>query len=198
MMQMNYGQTPRPDSGDTKFPNMVDNKVRFDSFRTWRGCREINMRNLVENGFFCSEQGDSVQCYICGIIIGTWTVAMDPFLEHVRYAPYCRLLPKLQPQELLAEIKDQIFGIDKMRVPSGIPLDKNSEAFTGHRVEYKDSSSTSPPTATVPDGQGERHLEGYGMHWEQAHFVAQTAGGEELDGVSNTNLKIPGQNEAKD
>ncbi|KAL3882081.1 hypothetical protein ACJMK2_028453 [Sinanodonta woodiana] len=185
--QINNTQTPRTDGGDTLFPNMNDNKVRLDSFKTWRGCREVNMSNLSENGFFCTEQGDSVQCYLCGVIIGTWTVGMDPFLEHVRNAPYCRLLPKLQPLELLAEIKDQIFGIDKMRVPSGIPLDRNNEAFTGHKVE-KVLSSSGSPTARASDGHGLRHSENYGMYQEQARFVAQAACGDEMDGVLTTNL----------
>ncbi|KAL3883218.1 hypothetical protein ACJMK2_029507 [Sinanodonta woodiana] len=140
--------------------------------------------------------GDLVQCYVCGIVIGTWTVEKDPFLEHVRNAPYCRHLPELHSLEFIAEIKDQIFGVDRMRVPSNIPFDRNNDGFTGRRVENTEHSSTDPPISTVHGGYGDRQSNRSRNSHEQgsgdARAMATASAAEECEGELTRSPDSPG------
>ncbi|KAL3883190.1 hypothetical protein ACJMK2_029481 [Sinanodonta woodiana] len=194
--QVRYGRILRPHCGNVKFPFFADDNMRLDSFRTWRGHQDRDLRNLVENGFFYTNVGDIVQCYVCGIVIGTWTVEMDPFLEHVRNAPYCRHLPELHNLEVIAEIKNQIFGIDRMRVPTNIPLDRNNDGFTGRRVKTTGHSSTDPPIYAGHSDHGDGQSDSSRISHEQgsgdAGDMATASVTEECAGELTRCLNSPG------
>ena len=63
------------------------------------GRRRCNPRNLAKAGFFfCpangegDDEGDLVQCFMCGKQLDQWEPSDDPMKEHAKHAPSCPFL----------------------------------------------------------------------------------------------------------
>ncbi|KAL3883216.1 hypothetical protein ACJMK2_029505 [Sinanodonta woodiana] len=106
---------------------------RLESFRGWTG--QIDPTSLVNAGFSYTGKEDAVRCFSCNVVIQNWKKDMDPLVTHVARAPHCRHLLRLIPADLLAEMKDQIFDHQKMRVPCNGNIKWPCNQFTGERVE---------------------------------------------------------------
>lgn len=68
--------------------NMVDEKVRFDTFIKYNWPRSMKQRpdKLASAGFFYGGKFDSVTCFSCGIQLFDWDESDDCFLEHYKHA----------------------------------------------------------------------------------------------------------------
>lgn len=67
----------------------------------------VTKEDLANSGFFYYGQGDIVECYKCGINLGTWSVGDSPQVEHAKYSENCPIV-KGEPLNDPEEIKQSI------------------------------------------------------------------------------------------
>ncbi|KAK3603365.1 hypothetical protein CHS0354_025971 [Potamilus streckersoni] len=126
----------------TRHAHPASDNERLDSFQGWRG--QIDQEALVSAGFYYKGKEDAVQCFSCGVVIDNWAKDMDPLVEHVKHAPHCNHLIRLISTENLAKMKEQLFGIKKMRTPTDGPFKWHCTSFTGESVDEEVHVRTPP------------------------------------------------------
>ena len=65
---------------------------RLKSFHSWPKAHPISGEKLSLAGFVYSGQGDKVQCHSCKIKLSRFEADDIPWLEHVRWAPECKVV----------------------------------------------------------------------------------------------------------
>ncbi|XP_013918863.1 PREDICTED: baculoviral IAP repeat-containing protein 1 [Thamnophis sirtalis] len=65
---------------------------RLESFSNWPFyCKEIQPALLADAGFFFTGKNDTVQCFCCNGWLKNWEETDDPWQEHVKFYPHCKL-----------------------------------------------------------------------------------------------------------
>lgn len=70
---------------------------------------KVTKEDLADSGFFYFGQGDNVECYKCGITLGTWSEGDQPRDEHAKYSENCPIVKGEQfqdPEETTRAIPD--------------------------------------------------------------------------------------------
>ncbi|XP_061901469.1 E3 ubiquitin-protein ligase XIAP-like [Entelurus aequoreus] len=70
-------------------PHMRREEARRQTFSTWPSSAPVIPRDLAEAGLYYLNQGDRVQCFCCGGMLGGWETGDTPWGEHTKHFPYC-------------------------------------------------------------------------------------------------------------
>ncbi len=65
---------------------------RLKSFSLWLSSAQSSPEKLAAAGFFYTGDGDTCQCFFCGLKLRNWRHTNDPWETHRRYGPYCVLI----------------------------------------------------------------------------------------------------------
>ena len=65
-------------------------EVRRRTYNKWTGFTSVEA--LAKAGFFFLGEGDTVQCFTCGIKLHSWKSTDNPILEHIQNSPSCEFI----------------------------------------------------------------------------------------------------------
>ena len=65
---------------------------RLKTFSLWPSSALSGPEKLAAAGFFYTGDGDTCQCFFCGLKLRNWHHTDDPWKIHRRYGPYCVLV----------------------------------------------------------------------------------------------------------
>ncbi|XP_015674048.1 baculoviral IAP repeat-containing protein 1 [Protobothrops mucrosquamatus] len=68
-----------------------DEEIRLESFKTWPQDAHADPAILAKAGFFYTGRNDTVQCFYCSGYVYNWEETDDPWEEHVKFFPHCKL-----------------------------------------------------------------------------------------------------------
>ncbi|KAM3843440.1 baculoviral IAP repeat-containing protein 1 isoform 2-T2 [Vipera latastei] len=68
-----------------------DEEIRLESFKTWPQDAHADPAILAKAGFFYTGSNDTVQCFCCSGYVYNWEETDDPWEEHVKFFPHCKL-----------------------------------------------------------------------------------------------------------
>ncbi|KAG8130959.1 hypothetical protein E2320_017555 [Naja naja] len=68
-----------------------DEEIRLESFKTWPQDAHADPAILAKVGFFYTGKNDTVQCFYCNGCLQNWKETDDPWEEHVKFFPDCKL-----------------------------------------------------------------------------------------------------------
>ncbi|XP_070599212.1 baculoviral IAP repeat-containing protein 1 [Erythrolamprus reginae] len=68
-----------------------DEEIRLESFKTWPQDAHADPLILAKVGFFYTGKNDTVQCFYCNGCLQNWKETDDPWEEHVKIFPHCKL-----------------------------------------------------------------------------------------------------------
>ncbi|XP_039176663.1 baculoviral IAP repeat-containing protein 1 [Crotalus tigris] len=68
-----------------------DEEIRLESFKTWPQDAHADPAILAKAGFFYTGRNDTVQCFFCSGYVYNWKETDDPWEEHVKFFPHCKL-----------------------------------------------------------------------------------------------------------
>ena len=85
------------DSHDSK---MAFEKYRIESFKHWP-LPYICVRKLAADGFYYTGYDDAVECRFSRLKLHHWEAEDDARHEHVRYAPYCPFIRRLEMENII-------------------------------------------------------------------------------------------------
>ncbi|XP_025098299.1 uncharacterized protein LOC112566359 [Pomacea canaliculata] len=63
--------------------------------------------NMALAGYFYTGEGSTVCCFYCGVQVGNWRPAMNPWHEHVRGQPTCQYLIQMKGEDFVKEIQKE-------------------------------------------------------------------------------------------
>eukprot|EP00118_Oscarella_pearsei_P024945 m.307174 g.307174 ORF g.307174 m.307174 type:complete len:675 (+) comp41984_c0_seq1:894-2918(+) len=67
--------------------------ARFDTFKGWPTSCPVSPEELAQAGFYYHKgKEDTVECYVCHVVLKHWKVGDTACGEHRRYSPYCPLI----------------------------------------------------------------------------------------------------------
>ncbi|KAM6953277.1 E3 ubiquitin-protein ligase XIAP isoform 2-T2 [Aplochiton taeniatus] len=92
-------------------PHMSSEDTRLQTFSLWPPIAPVRPRDLAEAGLYCLGEGDRVQCFCCGGVLGGWEAGDTAWGEHSKHFPHCFF----------------ILGHDVSNVPSHRDLDTDGE-----------------------------------------------------------------------
>ena len=67
-------------------------EARLNSFQRWSKQIGPRKHDLAKSGFFCTERGDIVQCFCCGVKVCELESNNDSFEEHYKHSSKCDFL----------------------------------------------------------------------------------------------------------
>nr|XP_057919424.1 E3 ubiquitin-protein ligase XIAP [Doryrhamphus excisus] len=70
-------------------PHMRREDARRQTFSSWPSTSPVTPRDLAEAGLYYLGQGDRVQCFCCGGMLGGWETGDTAWGEHTKHFPYC-------------------------------------------------------------------------------------------------------------
>ena len=65
---------------------------RLLSFQSWPLQMKQNKYELARAGFFYTKEGDTVECFACGVRVAQWQSVDIPSVEHEKWKPDCTFL----------------------------------------------------------------------------------------------------------
>ncbi|XP_032069237.1 baculoviral IAP repeat-containing protein 1 [Thamnophis elegans] len=68
-----------------------DEEIRLESFKKWPQGAHADPAILAKVGFFYTGKNDTVQCFCCNGWLKNWEETDDPWQEHVKFYPHCKL-----------------------------------------------------------------------------------------------------------
>ncbi|XP_061477326.1 LOW QUALITY PROTEIN: baculoviral IAP repeat-containing protein 1 [Rhineura floridana] len=68
-----------------------DEDIRLDSFKTWPQDAHADATTLAKAGYFYTGKKDIVQCFSCAGRLTNWKETDDPWKEHAKFSPHCKL-----------------------------------------------------------------------------------------------------------
>lgn len=69
--------------------HMRSEEVRRQTFSSWPSTAPVRPRDLAEAGLYYIGEGDRVQCFCCGGMLGGWEVGDTAWGEHSKHFPHC-------------------------------------------------------------------------------------------------------------
>jgi hypothetical protein len=81
---------PREDCYRADFMNKY--KDRLATFTSWPIQLKQKPEDLAHSGFFYTDRGDRVQCFMCLMTISRWTTEDQPMAEHFSHSPSCKYI----------------------------------------------------------------------------------------------------------
>ena len=75
-----------------KTPNMMMFDNRLMTYHLWSPKHPIDKHSLSHAGFYYTNEGDSVKCFSCGIIVSQWCMTDNALNEHRKWSPNCIFL----------------------------------------------------------------------------------------------------------
>ncbi|XP_003747090.1 baculoviral IAP repeat-containing protein 7 [Galendromus occidentalis] len=90
-----------------KQPHMVSPGARLSTFtkNTWPASSKVRAEDLVEAGFFFLGIRDFTKCFHCEGGLCNWEEGDDPWVEHARWFPECRLVQLSKGEAFVAECR---------------------------------------------------------------------------------------------
>ncbi|XP_019739512.1 E3 ubiquitin-protein ligase XIAP isoform X1 [Hippocampus comes] len=70
-------------------PHMRQEEARRQTFSSWPSTVPVTARDLAQAGLYYLGQGDRVQCFCCGGILGGWEAGDTAWGEHGKHFPHC-------------------------------------------------------------------------------------------------------------
>ncbi|XP_051933463.1 E3 ubiquitin-protein ligase XIAP [Hippocampus zosterae] len=70
-------------------PHMRREEARRQTFSSWPSTVPVTARDLAQAGLYYLGQGDRVQCFCCGGILGGWEAGDTAWGEHGKHFPHC-------------------------------------------------------------------------------------------------------------
>ncbi|KAM9833564.1 E3 ubiquitin-protein ligase XIAP [Syngnathus typhle] len=70
-------------------PHMRREEARRQTFSTWPPTAPVTPSDLAQAGLYYLGQGDRVQCFCCGGMLGGWEAEDTPWGEHSKHFPTC-------------------------------------------------------------------------------------------------------------
>ena len=74
-----------------KNPKMSSFDERFLSFRKWPKQIKQTPEEMAKSGWFYSGESDRCQTFCCGVVAYHWDRNDDPWKEHAKHRPKCKL-----------------------------------------------------------------------------------------------------------
>lgn len=69
-------------------PHMRREEARLQTFSSWPPA-PVRPRDLAQAGLYYLGEGDRVQCFCCGGMLGGWEAGDTAWGEHTKHFPYC-------------------------------------------------------------------------------------------------------------
>ncbi|CAK6967739.1 E3 ubiquitin-protein ligase XIAP [Scomber scombrus] len=70
-------------------PHMRSEEARRQTFSSWPSTAPVRPRDLAEAGLYYVREGDRVQCFCCGGMLGGWEAGDTAWGEHTKHFPHC-------------------------------------------------------------------------------------------------------------
>lgn len=77
---------------------------RLKSLLTWPKAMAQTPKDLARAGFFYTGKSDKCLCYCCGVGIYQWKKDDNPFIEHCRWSPLCRLMIMIKGADYIENV----------------------------------------------------------------------------------------------
>ncbi|XP_029296820.1 E3 ubiquitin-protein ligase XIAP [Cottoperca gobio] len=70
-------------------PHMRSEEARLQTLSSWPSTAPVRPRDLAQAGLYYLGEGDRVQCFCCGGMLGGWEAGDTAWREHAKHFPYC-------------------------------------------------------------------------------------------------------------
>lgn len=74
---------------------------RVNSFELWPKQMKQDIYSLARAGFFYTKEGDTVECFTCGVRVRDWNVNDIPTIEHEKHSTSCKYMKYIKTTMLL-------------------------------------------------------------------------------------------------
>lgn len=65
---------------------------RLSTYKAWPRQMKQNKHDLAKAGFFYTKEGDTVECFVCGVSVSQWKATDFSVFEHRKWSPNCAYL----------------------------------------------------------------------------------------------------------
>ncbi|XP_063819208.1 baculoviral IAP repeat-containing protein 7 [Pseudophryne corroboree] len=92
------------------YPDMVEERERLATYRTWPQYAEVTPDLLARAGFFYTGNRDNVKCFHCDGGLRNWERGDDPWREHAKWFPRCEFLIQSMGPAYIRSVQDSMFS----------------------------------------------------------------------------------------
>ena len=75
--------------------------ARLKTFENWNYC--VPKEQLAEAGFYSRNDGDKVNCFMCGLSINMFEPGDDAWVEHAKHNPLCAFVQLTKSRQFIIE-----------------------------------------------------------------------------------------------
>lgn len=111
---------------------------RIDSFATWPVASKQSPVVMSENGFYYTQHGDSVQCFVCNATVSRWLDTDDPFTRHLGVNPTCEFITGMCVKSGIPEITTFTTNNSNENEPEHRDDDDDDDNDDEENIDYKD------------------------------------------------------------
>lgn len=113
----------------SEYPQYASYKQRLISLQSWPKEKFQKKEDLAAAGFFYRGFLDQTFCYYCGMGLTSWEPTDDPMQEHIKWAPSCQFIKKIQARKQSKKSDDQC-----------VSSEAKTEAGPSHESKTSDST----------------------------------------------------------